>query len=621
MRLLRQVSISTKLIGGFVIVALFVAIAGFVGYQATATMAHNAETMYERQFVPLVYLFRLTESYQRTRVYALNFMLIHDSTEVKKMKDAVTNQMYLTFDTATARYQSFVDGAQEARHYQTLRDSVAFFKQTFAEVIALGERGLQDSAIWYYRFGAGAPASRGMFVALNNLTKTKLQAAEDAKKASIERFNALRLQLAAFTIVALVAAVLLGWWLARSIGRPVQYLDDAAKSVAEGNTSVSVRATTGDELGSLARSFNVMVQNIRKGLSDLQAEKASVEEKVRQAVTASEQEKRYLQQSVAEALRAMEAFNAGALSVQLASNNQDEISELYEGFNTVVATTRDLVAQLTTVIQASADASVHIAEYAGNIATATQEQQAQMISIDEMVHQNTEVLSFNNTLAARAATDARQAGETAVESGSVVRLTIDEMNRITEIVTRLGETINILQGNSETINDIVNVIREIADQTNLLALNASIEAARAGEQGRGFAVVADEVRKLAERTAEATKEVTQSVRRIQTNTNIAAQDMTAATAQVERGRELALKADEALHRILSQTENVAKRITAVSEANEQQVSVSHQIAHSVGEMSSISRQTARDTVHIAQLAENLRHISERLQAMVHHFRF
>ncbi len=621
MRLFTHLSISAKLIGGFLVVSLFVAVAGFVGYQATATMAHNAETMYERQFVPLVYLFRLTEAYQRTRVYALNFILIHDSAEVKKMKEAVNKQMYLTFDTATARYQSFVDGTKESQQYQTFRDSVAFFKQTFSQVMELGERGLQDSAIWYYRFGPGAPASRGMYIALNALTKAKLQAAEDAKKASIDRFNTLRLQLAAFTVMALVVAVGLGWWLARSIGKPVQYLDHAAKSVADGNVAVSVRATTGDELGSLARSFNVMVQNIRKGLSDLQAEKASVEEKVRQAVAASEAEKRYLQRSVAEALKAMEAFNAGALDIRLTSQQEDEISNLYKGFNDVVATTRDLVSQLTTAIQTSADASIHIAEYAGNIATATQEQQAQMISIDEMVHQNTEVLSFNNTLAAKAASDARQAGETAVESGAVVRSTIDEMNRINEIVTRLGETIDVLKSNSETINDIVKVIREIADQTNLLALNASIEAARAGEQGRGFAVVADEVRKLAERTAEATKEVTETVRRIQANTHTAAQDMTAAVAQVERGRELALKADEALHRILSQTENVAKRITAVSEANEQQVSVSQQIAHSVGEMSSISRQTARDTVHIAQLAENLRHISERLQSMVHHFRF
>ena len=141
-----------------------------------------------------------------------------------------------------------------------------------------------------------------------------------------------------------------------------------------------------------------------------------------------------------------------------------------------------------------------------------------------------------------------------------------------------------LDNRSQQISGITNVIKEIADQTNLLALNAAIEAARAGEMGRGFAVVADEVRKLAERTAQATLEITGMVNTIREETSQAVTDMQRTVSSVDGGVEL--------------TQNAVARIADIRSAMQSVVEKMGEISLSTGEQHNATTVIAQSTERI-----------------------
>ena len=300
--------------------------------------------------------------------------------------------------------------------------------------------------------------------------------------------------------------------------------------------------------------------------------------------------------------------------------SNDTIGEIIEAFNHMTATLRDLIARtsnLSSLVRSDSDSlrtqANHIHARVDTLAERSRQIGSAIQALDTAI---AEISARSQD----ATNQAAEAGGAAREGMSVAKESIKGMERIharvssaTELVARLGKS-------SQEVGAIVSVIKEIADQTNLLALNAAIEAARAGEQGRGFAVVADEVRKLAEKTGQATTEISQMINAIQSETGQAIEAIGHGMSEAESGKGHVRRVGDALERIIQAIDQVVVVVGDIAEATAAQKSAVQDMRDNIAVIEDLNAQTLGDSEQGVSMAENLTRQANSLDDVVKSFK-
>ncbi|CAG9231048.1 Methyl-accepting chemotaxis sensory transducer with Pas/Pac sensor [Paraburkholderia tropica] len=297
------------------------------------------------------------------------------------------------------------------------------------------------------------------------------------------------------------------------------------------------------------------------------------------------------QRKVATLLDVVRNAAAGDLTGKVDVAGDDPIDQLAAGIKSMMSDLSSVIGKVVESAGTFKDSSQDIAARADTVAGGAQLLGA---TVEEMNASIEELTASINSIA----DNSRGADQLAKD-------TQQEAERGAKAVGRSIESMELINRSSEDIGEIVKVIGEIASQTNLLAFNAAIEAARAGEHGLGFSVVADEVRKLAERSSQATKEISKLINE--------------SVKRVAQGSEISKQAGEAFERILSGVSRTTQAISEISCGADEQLIAAREVAAAIQQVAEETEKSAGACDTIARAAASLKGGAEGLDTTVARF--
>ncbi|QHW31758.1 methyl-accepting chemotaxis protein [Paenibacillus rhizovicinus] len=539
-------TVGRKLLFAFLVLVLMLCFLGFASLSSEKRMADNTKVITTNWLSGV----EIANNINYLTEHVLNYQLriLSEADKTKKADDMKEASKLLgAVDDAMDSYAATYANEKDKATAEKLRSKWNAYKQVYEQAASLGTKvdlinGSGNKASEVVQImDESLKAFEDMQLDLKQLVQLNHRGAEEATKESEDAYRNSRIEVWIIMAAAVVIAIFLVVLINASISRPIKRAAETLRRIADADLSVeSQPAKSKDEIGTMIGAMNEMTDSLRSMMTGIRQAAGTL-------TTSSE------------GLRASSEQNAGA--TQHVAEAVQEVASGAERQQHSAGETSRAMEEMATGIQ-------RIAETASTVADLTIE-------------------------ASRHARDGNEAIASAVE----------RMNAISGSVDQAGADIEMLEGHSERIGEIVVLIGDIASQTGLLSLNASIEAARAGEQGRGFAVVASEVKKLSEQSAESVHGIAEVIAEIQRDTLKAVQTMQRSRGDVQRGIDAVSGAERAFGQIVATARQVAERVQEVAAAAQQMAAGSEEVSASVHDMSAISREAAQSTQSVAAATE------------------
>ncbi|PEA86145.1 methyl-accepting chemotaxis protein [Bacillus thuringiensis] len=534
MSFLKNSKIGTTLNVLVIISSMACIILSILGFWGLKKGEYASSTMYEDSLLPIQWIGSIESNFYLINMNVKEIMLSKDEKRMKELMTEIDRSRTDT-DELLKKFETRVSSNKEKELYTTFYELFKELRTQLKKVQVLGQSNEEEAYAYYLK--EADPIMKKAVQAIDELIMYNNHNAEQLQKNNIDSATNTMMLFVSISILAIAVVIFIGHVIKSAIKQPIVLLQRDMERVSKGDLTIRTSYKSNNELGSIVKSFNSMLDNLQQLIGEV---KITTQEVISSTDGMLQDTKRasHISREVVQTISEVDKKIEGQVnSIQESSSSMEEIA---------------------TGVQTVAESSATVTE----VAVTTTEQ---------------------------------------VNSGSeVIKQSILQMNSIHEVVEDTSKVIGRLVTRTQEIDKALDAITNIAEQTNLLALNASIEAARAGENGKGFAVVAAEVGDLAEKSKKSANEINNLIQLIQRDTKDTVDAMQKGQQRASEGKETANKADQAFSSIMVAINKITSQIQEVSAATEEMSAGTEEVNASMSSVSETATQVAKETTQTVQ---------------------
>ena len=463
-------------------------------------------------------------------------------------------------DALLAKYGEMID-EEERNFYDNASNLWTQYQTAAEEMMAFAKQGRTESARAILD-GECEALFKTLNSAFDDIIAYNTKGSDDAAAESASLYKTATLTMAAVVIAIILVGVFFSFVIIRLIKTPISEIENAAIKMAEGDLNVKISYTSKDELGVLAAQVGRLIHKVQVIIED------------ENKFLAKMAEGDFTVDSTCE-----EAYTGG-------------FYPLLVSFRSIADKLNDTMLQISQSSSQVASGADQVSNGAQALAQGATEQAG---SVQELASTIDEISNKVN----QNADNARQASKAAGCVSAKMDVSKEKMQQMTRAMGDISSC-------SSEIGKIMKIIGDIAFQTNILALNAAVEAARAGAAGKGFAVVADEVRNLANKSTEASENISALIEN--------------SLAAVKNGTQIADDTAQSLIQAVNDVNEMTGIIEQISEASSDQADSIAQIIVGIDQISSVVQTNSATAEESAAASEELSSQSQLMKSLVGRFK-